>query len=525
MEDYLVGIDFGACNLKAVAFDGNFKPIQLNKNESGIKYAPNAIYYSETSDGEVENIIGQIAINRSKTDEKNFVDKIKRKIEVADWKQMIKSLGREVTAPEVVKDIFEKMKSSFFTNKKDQNIRAILTVPVCFSKIQRDLIKQAAEDAGIKVECLISEPFAALFALNDLPDFDKKLIMIFDLGGSTLDVSIAQVDRLNDGGLKITELAASGIRFGGLDIDKDIYEKILLKNFKNDFDNSMVDKSNREEFFLDFARDLKEMIFKGRAKEVSAMYLTAYPVGLEKITLKRSDIENLLETSDYKKKIFDLFDSLFDDLEENGNYHDKSEIAKIFPFGGTCKIPFFTKILEEYFGEEVFNVEDFDFNDEDLLLEGLEDRYLAVAGGAVNYLNSKINGLKVETINVIPFCIGYAQGNKFIRGIARNMPFGFESMPLILSLSELNQNDWTFSVYQCFNNQKKLSLDDSGLAVFIGKIKLTENDYEKEEPPFVTMRIMKDGKLRLQFFDNQKLRDSKKKGRVMIEEKFIEIGG
>ena len=46
MEDYLVGIDFGACNLKAVAFDGKFKPIQLNKNESGIKYAPNAIYYS-----------------------------------------------------------------------------------------------------------------------------------------------------------------------------------------------------------------------------------------------------------------------------------------------------------------------------------------------------------------------------------------------------------------------------------------------------------------------------------------------
>ena len=54
---------------------------------------------------------------------------------------------------------------------------------------------------------------------------------------------------------------------------------------------------------------------------------------------------------------------------------------------------------------------------------------------------------------------------------------------------------------------------------------MTENGYEKEEPPFVTMRIMKDGKLRLQFFDNQKLRDSKKKGRVMIEEKFIEIGG
>ena len=530
MEDYLVGIDFGACNLKAAAFDGKkIRVLQLNSDASGIKYSPNFIYYNKKKDGGIENIIGQVALNRAKTNtsanERNFVANVKRKLEIQNWSQKITNLDREVDTQEVISDIFGCIKK-YFKAKKDQQIKAILTVPVCFSKIQRDLIKNAAENAGINVDSMISEPFAALFSLKNLTNYKDKPIVIFDFGGSTLDVSVIKIECPADGEMKITELAAAGIRLGGLDIDRDIYEKILLRNFQDIFDNSMQSTINREEYFLDFAREMKESLFKSGDEKVEADGLAGYiPQGLENVVLKRSDVDKLLTESDYKEKIFDMFEALFEDLADADEPYYVEDISKVLPFGGTCKIPFFAKLLEEYFGENIFNKDDLNLDDYEILIKGLDDRYLAVAGGAVEYLNNKVNGSKIETVNVIPFCIGYEQNGKFIRGIARNMPFGFETRSILLPLKELEKSGWTLSIYQCFNNQREMKLDEeNSSAVFIGKVKLDESLYEKKESPVFIMRIMRDGRLRIQFKDNQTFEDGSKELNV-TEEHFLEIGG
>ena len=530
MEDYLVGIDFGACNLKSAAFDGKkFRPIQLNKEESGIKHTPNIIYYRKKKDGDIEKIIGQNAFNRSLTEigtEKNFVAGVKRKLEIANWSQKITNLNRDVTAFEVVSDIFGCIKS-YFKNKKDQDVRAILTVPVCFSKIQRDRIRRAAENAGLVVDSLISEPFAALFSLKDLSSYKDKLIMIFDFGGSTLDVSVAKIECSADNTLKITEVAAAGIHFGGLDIDKDIYQKIFLRgDFKADFDNAINTAENREEKLLEFTRAMKENLFKTGYDSFKAEELSSGMIeGLQKVTLSRKDVDQMFSESDYKKRIFDMFDAIFEDLEENDAFYQKEDIAKIFPFGGTCKIPFFIAALEEYFGAEVFNEQDFDFNDSELLIKGLEDRYLAVASGAVHYLQSKQSGAPVEVLNVIPYCIGYGKGGKFMRCISRNMPVGQEMPSKLLPLPFLEKVSWKLPIYQCFNNQTGLELDkEESAAVYIGDVILDESLYEKKESPVFTMRILRDGRLHMQLFDNKTFPDGSKE-LVLTEEKFFEIGG
>ena len=535
MENYLVGIDFGACNLKAAAFDkGKFRPIQLNTDESGIKHAPNIIYYrgKEDEDGnieKIEKIIGQRAFNFSLMEignKKNLVTNVKRKLEIANWSQKIANLDRDVTAFEVISDIFGCVQR-YFKNKKDQNVRAILTVPVCFSKIQRNQIRHAAEKSGIVVDSLISEPFAALFSLKDLSSYKDKLIMIFDFGGSTLDVSVAKIECPADNALKITELAAAGIHLGGIDIDRDIYQKILLRDFKADFDNIKEKFGVRyEEHFLEFTRAMKEMLFitgddSAKAYDLSSGMLT----GLEEVALSRKDVDQMFSESDYKQKIFDMFDAIFEDLEENDDFYQKEDIAKIFPFGGTCKIPFFIDALEEYFGTEVFNKQDFDFNDSELLIKGLDDRYLAVASGAAHYLKTKQSGDNVEVLNIIPYCIGYGKDGKFMRCISRNMPFGYETRSMLLPLTFLEKISWKLPIYQCFNNQTGLELDkEESAAVYMGDVDLDESLYEKQESPIFTMRVMRDGRLRMQFFDNKTFPDGSKE-LVLTEEKFLEIGG
>lgn len=532
MEEFLVGIDFGACNLKAAAFvDGKkFRPIQLNTQEGSTKHAPNIIYYRKNKkDGTINKIIGQAAFVSSLTDigtEKNFVANIKRKMEIADWSQRIANLDCDVTAFEIIRDIFECIQR-FFSNKKSQSVRAVLTVPVCFSEVQRNMIRRAAEESGLVVDTLISEPFAAIFSLRDLPSYKDKLIMIFDFGGSTLDVSISKIECSSEGELKIIELAAAGIRFGGLDIDRDIYEKILLRDFKTLFDNSSIkDAINREDFYLNFTRELKELLFKtsedAEAQELSEGTIT----GLEDVILKYKDVEKLFSESNYKKKIFDMFDAIFEDLEDNPSYsYQKEDIARIFPIGGTCKIPFFIDILEEYFGTETFNKEDFDFDDNEFLMKGLTDRYLAVASGAARYLNRKQDGSLPKSSNVIPYCIGYGKDGKFSRCLNRNMPFGYETRSMLLPLPFLKKISWTIQFFQCFSNQTVSKLDsEEGAAVYIGKIKLDESLYEKKESPLFKIRIMRDGRLRLEFFDNKTFSDGSKE-LVTTEEHFLEIGG
>lgn len=525
MEEYLVGIDFGACNLKAAQFDGKkFRTVQLNADASGIKHTPNFIYYRQNkkSDG-IEKIIGQSAINNSLTDtQQNFVANVKRKLEILNWQKSIPVLNKNLTAQEVISDIFTCMQKYFRPNGKQ--IRAVLTVPVAFSKVQRQSIRTAAENAGLIVDSLITEPFAALMSLKDLESYAGKLIMIYDFGGSTLDVSVAKI--VSDGGvLKIHEQAAAGIKLGGLDIDRDILEKILMRDYKAEFDATYQDYTNRQEYFLRFAQDLKEMLFSSGDDEVEAGDLEKCITGLEDIILKKADVEEMFATGDYKAQIFKMLDALFEDLEESDDFYQKDDIAKIFPFGGTCQIPFFVDILQEYFGADIFNKDDFDFADTDILMPGLESRYLAVAGGAVKYLMSKLEGSSIDIVNAIPYCIGFNQGGKFKRVLNRSMPFGY-SKTVNLSLKNLQQNGWNFEIYQCFNNQTNFSLADNGDAVFVENVHLNSALYEKQDSPILEMRMTREGKLQLKFQEYRNFDNGKKISReaVPIEDFVIDMG-
>lgn len=503
MAEILFGIDFGACNLKCARVGAKkISPIRLTAKDDGTYHAPNAIFYSRNRDGSLEKIIGQAALNKGVFDSANLVVGLKRKLEQKNWRQFIPTLNREVTAAEVVEDIMQKIFDTATKNfTADDIARAVVTVPIIFTKHQRQLIRSAAQKAGFRVERTVNEAFAAIFAAENLSD---SLNVVFDFGGSTLDVSIIKIS-----GNEVGELAAAGIRLGGLDIDRDILEKILRPKFAEIIDSARPDSENIN-FRLDFARRLKEAVYSADIDdEICAGEISAKP-DFDKIFLSRAEIDGMLEREGYGEKISALLDDLFDDLAQGDDCFDKTDVTKIWAIGGSMHISYFRELLENYFGAEIFDANDYDFEDVEDFVRGLEDKYLVVAGGAANFLQQSD---AVNATNVVPYRIFYRTGKNLRRGLERNMPARFETLFLPLEISDLRTDDWQIDFYQNFSDEA--NVDD---AAYLAGIKLNSALY-KTERPLMALKMTHDGRLRVRISERRII--DGEPDTVLIEQHFL----
>lgn len=506
MEEILIGIDFGACNLKCVHVKKNkISAVRLNTNDDGSFHTPNAIFYNKTKSGAIDKIIGQAAIGMGTVNPENLIIGLKRKLEQKDWHQFIPSLEREVTATEVVEDIFKKIYAMATKNlDKDCVARAIVTVPVIFTKSQRKLIKDAATKAGFSVSATVNESFASIFAAKEL---DDSLNIIFDLGGSTLDISIIKIS-----GNEVSELVSTGLRLGGLDIDRDILEKLLKPKYGEIIDAAWT-AENKEDWQLNFVRRLKEAVYLDEAEdEICAENVEAKP-NFDKIILKRDEIDDLLEREGYGAKIIAALDNLFDDLLQGDDCFDKSDVTKVWALGGSLRIPYFRTLLENYFGEELFSAQDYDFEDVDDFISGMEDKYLIVAGGAANFLKQKEN---IIATNSIPYRICYCVGKELRRGLEKNMPTSFETLLLPLNLSELEENGWRTDFYQSFSDEA--AADESA---YLGSVTLNPQLYEKKDNSLLTMKMLADGRLSLKISERRKIDGESKI--CLVERHFLNL--
>ncbi len=503
MKTY-IGIDFGACNIKAFQINnGRELSIRLDKQQSGKEYIPNIILYDKHK-GKLENIVGKIAKRDGKP--QNKVWQIKPKISKKNWSKYIENLGREVNAAEVVKDILDciwRTITNQFAGEKDFDVT--ITAPVSFSEVQKNLIKQAALDAGIPVTTVITEPFAAMFSLEDfLQDEDKQTVLIFDFGGSTLDLSLFRIERADDE-LRFTELAAAGLKFGGLDIDKAIFENIFMVKYADEV-KKILDNGTPKIEFLNAIESIKESIFEDDEDSMSE-FVKDNEGGLIEFNLTKDEIISVLEKIKIKEKIIAVFEELFEDAKIK-----KSEVTAVKPFGGTSTISYFLEMLTDYFGAEVFDCEDFDLPPDEI--------YMGVAKGAAKYrytIEKENSGVTIK--NVIPYSIGLAKNKNFTRYIKRNEISGFVTRFESLLISELEKNNWRVAVYQSFSNEFKLPLDSEEV-IFMCDVELDKNLYSVEDAILFKMKTDSSGKIHMKFFEFPPDSDEPK----LIEEKFVKVG-
>ena len=209
-----VGIDLGTTNSAIAVLEGG-EPTII-PNAEGSRTTPSVVAFSKT--GEV--LVGEIAKRQAVTNVDRTISSVKRHMGT-DW--TVELDGKKYTAQEISARILAKLKADAEAYLGEPVTEAVITVPAYFNDAQRQATKDAGQIAGLKVERIVNEPTAAALAYGLEKGKEDELILVFDLGGGTFDVSLLEIGKDDDGFSTIQVRATSGDNhLGGDDWDQRI---------------------------------------------------------------------------------------------------------------------------------------------------------------------------------------------------------------------------------------------------------------------------------------------------------------
>lgn len=214
----IIGIDLGTSNSAAAAMIGG-KPsiIQAAEGTSiGGKAFPSVVAF--TRDGQL--IVGEPARRQMVSNAEGTIVGAKRKMGT-EFKFSV--FGKQYTPQQISAFILQKIKKDAEAFLGETVDKAVITVPAYFNDNQRQATKDAGEIAGLQVVRIINEPTAASLAFG-LDKVQKDLkIVVFDLGGGTLDVTVMEMG----GGVFQVKSTSGDTQLGGTDMDNSLVEFVL----------------------------------------------------------------------------------------------------------------------------------------------------------------------------------------------------------------------------------------------------------------------------------------------------------
>jgi molecular chaperone DnaK len=334
----IVGIDLGTSNsAAAVMIAGKPTIIQAAEGTSiGGKAFPS--YVAFTKDGQL--LVGEPARRQMITNPEGTVLAAKRKIGT-DFR--FKVYGKEYTPQQISAFILQKIKKDTEAFLGETIEKAVITVPAYFNDNQRQATKDAGEIAGLQVVRIINEPTAASLAYGlDKANKDLK-IMVFDLGGGTLDVTIMEMG----GGVFQVKSTSGDTQLGGTDMDNILVEHII-QEFKN---QSSIDVRNDTAAMMrirEAAEKAKIELSNVITTEINLPFL-AYdqntgPKNLV-LQLSRSKLEDLLRPIIERCRA-PMMQALSD------SKLNPADIEKIVLIGGPTRMPVVRQFVASVMGKE-----------------------------------------------------------------------------------------------------------------------------------------------------------------------------
>jgi chaperone protein DnaK len=217
----IIGIDLGTSNSAASVMEGG-RPSMIPSAEGtsvGGKSFPS--YVAFTKDGQL--LVGEPARRQAVTNPDGTIKNVKRKM---GSDEKVKALGKEYTPQQISAFILQKIKKDAESYLGETIDKAVITVPAYFNDNQRQATKDAGAIAGLEVVRIINEPTAAALAYGLDKNGAAQKILVFDLGGGTLDVTIMD---FSDGVFEV--ISTSGdTQLGGSDMDE-VLTKYVLGQF------------------------------------------------------------------------------------------------------------------------------------------------------------------------------------------------------------------------------------------------------------------------------------------------------
>ncbi|NLT19559.1 MAG: molecular chaperone DnaK [Syntrophomonadaceae bacterium] len=383
----VVGIDLGTTNSVIAVMEG--KEAVVITNAEGERITPSVVGFSKTN----ERLVGRIAKRQAITNPDRTVLSIKRRMGT-DFKVAIDD--KKYTPQEISAMILQKMKADAEAYLGQPVTQAVITVPAYFTDSQRQATKDAGKIAGLEVLRIINEPTAAALAYGMDKD-ENQVILVFDLGGGTFDVSILEI---GDGVFEVKATSGNN-RLGGDDFDDKIINWLIAEFEKDNGVNLRNDKMAMHRL-KEAAEKAKHELSGVLTTDINIPYITANqdgPMHLER-TLTRAKFNEM--TADLVEK---TMGPLRQALKDSGL--SAGQIDKVILVGGSTRIPAVQDAIKNFIGKEPFK----GINPDEVVATGAAIQAAVLAGEVTD----------VVLLDVTPLSLGIETlGSVFTRIIDRN---------------------------------------------------------------------------------------------------------
>lgn len=328
----VVGIDLGTTR-SVVSHYTNRGPIILN-NSVGERTTPSVVGFTDE-----EVLVGKPAANQSDTNPTRTIESIKRRMGEEDT---VSVDGDQYRPEEISALILKKLVQDAEEYIENEVTNAVITVPAYFNNSQREATIQAGKLAGITVDRIINEPTAACLAYGH-PNARNELVLVYDLGGGTFDVSLVDV---TDGVFKV--VATDGLKHhGGDDWDSRIVGQII-DIFQSETGIDLTDDEQAMSRAWGAACEAKEELSTREKTEINLPFIATDDDGPH-------DFESVLTRATFQDMTSDLLEETIEvcmSVLEEGDARPE-DVDNVLLVGGSTRMPQVEERLQEEFGDKV----------------------------------------------------------------------------------------------------------------------------------------------------------------------------
>ncbi len=330
----VIGIDLGTTNSCVAVIEGG-EPTVI-ANSEGNRTTPSIVAFAKSG----ERLVGQVAKRQAVTNSDRTIQSIKRHM---GTEHKVKIDDKSYTPQEISAMVLQKLKADAEAYLGEKVMQAVITVPAYFNDSQRQATKDAGRIAGLEVLRIINEPTAAALAYG-IDKEEDQIILVYDLGGGTFDVSILE---LGDGVFEVKATSGNN-KLGGDDFD----ERIVIwmnEEFKK---QSGVDLKNDKmalQRLREAAEKAKHELSTVVSTSINLPFITATadgPLHLD-LTLTRAKFNEL--TADLVEMTVGPTKQA---IKDSGL--DVSKINKVLLVGGSTRIPAVQEAIKSIIGKEPF---------------------------------------------------------------------------------------------------------------------------------------------------------------------------